>query len=137
MRSRPGLPVSPVFVDTSGYDALTDLSDSNNAPATTLLPHFAQAPVRLFTTNFILAEPHALILIRRGRLAALRALQTIEASSTTIVRVSLADERRARQIIERYDDKSFSLTDATSFAAMERLTIPTPSHLTTTLPSLD
>ena len=30
---------------------------------------------------------------------------------------------RAREIIRQYEDKSFSLTDATSFAVMERLRI--------------
>jgi predicted nucleic acid-binding protein len=37
--------------------------------------------------------------------------------------VSAADERKARDLIARYDDKAFSLTDATSFAVMERLGI--------------
>jgi predicted nucleic acid-binding protein len=37
--------------------------------------------------------------------------------------VSLRDERRAREIIAQYDDKDFTLTDATSFAVMERLGI--------------
>lgn len=41
------------------------------------------------------------------------------------VHVSAADERRARSIIAQYDDKDFSLVDATSFAVMERLHIPT------------
>lgn len=41
----------------------------------------------------------------------------------TIVRVGLEDEKRARDIISRYDDKEFSLTDATSSAVMERLGI--------------
>jgi predicted nucleic acid-binding protein len=35
--------------------------------------------------------------------------------------VTANDERKAREIIERYQDKSFSYTDATSFALMERL----------------
>ena len=34
------------------------------------------------------------------------------------------DERRAREIVFGYADKDFSLTDATSFAVMERLRIP-------------
>jgi len=35
--------------------------------------------------------------------------------------LSLADEEKAKQIIRRYTDKTFSYTDATSFAVMERL----------------
>jgi predicted nucleic acid-binding protein len=45
----------------------------------------------------------------------------MERSATTVIRVRAVDEVRARQIIYRYDDKDFSLTDAISFAVMERL----------------
>jgi predicted nucleic acid-binding protein len=62
-------------------------------------------------------------LTRLGRSAAARVLDDIE-NSTTIIRVSATDERRARDIIRQYDDKDFSLTDAMSFAVMERLRIP-------------
>jgi predicted nucleic acid-binding protein len=37
--------------------------------------------------------------------------------------VAHADEIRAREIIQTYQDRSFSYTDATSFAVMERLGI--------------
>jgi predicted nucleic acid-binding protein len=88
-----------------------------------MLARLASEPSRLFTTNYILAETHALMLARRGRVAALRVLRQIDESSVTVVRVTAADERHAREIIVRYDDKDFSLTDATSFAVMERLGI--------------
>ena len=78
---------------------------------------------RLFTTNFVVAETHALVLIRRGRLVARRVLQEIDLGRITVVRVSAGDELRAREIIAQYDDKDFSLTDAASFAVMERLRI--------------
>ena len=50
-------------------------------------------------------------------------VQGIYQSAMTVVRVSVADERRAWEIIGRYSDKNFSFTDATSFAVMERLHI--------------
>lgn len=40
-----------------------------------------------------------------------------------VTRVSDDDEERAVEIIERYRDKAFSYTDATSFSTMERLRI--------------
>jgi predicted nucleic acid-binding protein len=43
--------------------------------------------------------------------------------ATTVVRVSAADERRAWEIVRLYRDKDFSMTDATSFAVLERLHI--------------
>jgi uncharacterized protein len=80
--------------------------------------------VRQITTNFVLAELHALLLTRLDRHVAARVLAEMDASqATTIVRVSARDERRAREIIARYTDKAFSPTDATSFAVMERLRI--------------
>jgi predicted nucleic acid-binding protein len=71
----------------------------------------------------VVAETHALVLSRLGRDVAFRVLAELDASSTTIVRVSAADELRARHILARYTDETFSLTDATSFAIMERLRI--------------
>jgi predicted nucleic acid-binding protein len=59
-----------------------------------------------------------------GRSIAARVLAEIDNSDAlTVIRVSVADEARARQIIHQYQDKDFSLTDATSFAVMERLGI--------------
>ncbi len=77
----------------------------------------------LFTTNFILAETHALLLTRLGSQIALRVLLKIDRSNTTIVRVNAADERAARALLQKYDDKAFSLTDALSLVVMDRLTI--------------
>ena len=42
---------------------------------------------------------------------------------TTLVRVTEADEEAALDLIARYRDKDFSLTDATSFVVMERLSL--------------
>jgi len=113
-----------VFVDTSAYFALTDLQDANHGLAVAVHERLVAGRWRLFTTNFVVAETHALLLARLGRAVGTTVLQRIDRSATTIVRIALADERRARDIISRYDDKDFSLTDAMSFAVMERLQIP-------------
>lgn len=112
-----------VFVDTSAYFALTNRQDSRHAEAKAILTRFAREDWHLFTTNFILTETHALILARSGRRLAAQVLAELDQSSATIIRVSQKDEHRAREIIAQYDDKDFSLTDATSFAVMERLHI--------------
>ena len=112
-----------VFLGTSAYFALTDFQDSNHAKAKALATWFAQQRWRLFTTNFILAEAHALLLSRLGRDIAFRVLREIDRSATTIVRATLGDEHKAREILEKYDDKDFSLCDAISFSVMERLSI--------------
>ncbi|MCD6028248.1 MAG: PilT protein domain protein, partial [Thermomicrobiales bacterium] len=66
-----------------------------------------------------------LALKRLGRAVATNFLQQIYVAETGIVRVRSADERRAREIITTQDDKDYTLTDATSFAVMERLRIGT------------
>ncbi|HEX5501940.1 MAG TPA: PIN domain-containing protein [Thermomicrobiales bacterium] len=111
------------LIDTSAFYALTDDGDRHHEEARAILGRLAAERWRLFTTNFILAETHALILARLGRILAARVLQDIDRGSVTIVRVAAVDERRAREIIAQYQDKDFSLTDATSFAVVERLHI--------------
>jgi len=78
----------------------------------------------MFISNCVSAETHALVLSRRGRDLAARVLFATD-SNPRIRRIQATpdDERRAREIIVRYDDKAFSLTDAISFAIMERLGI--------------
>lgn len=76
---------------------------------------------RLETSNYVLAETHALLLNRRNRDIAVQFLRATDRGTVKVWRVSEPDELRAREIIERYDDKAFTLTDATSFAVMERL----------------
>jgi len=60
---------------------------------------------------------------RLGRHYALRFLDNVYGSTTSIVRVSEVDEVTARAILRQYSDKDFSLTDALSFAVMQRLRI--------------
>jgi predicted nucleic acid-binding protein len=78
---------------------------------------------QLFTTEFIVAETHALLLSRRGQAIAARILAEIDRSATILIPVTAADHQSAREIIRVYDDKDFSLTDALSFAVMNRVGI--------------
>ena len=113
-----------MFVDTSAYFAAVNRRDVHHEAVSRIMTQAVAARARLITTNFVLAELHALLLTRVNRQVAARVLAEIDTSElTTIVRVSAHDERRARAIIFEYTDKDFSLTDATSFAVMERLRI--------------
>ncbi len=113
-----------VFVDTSAYFAASNRRDASHERATAPMEELVAARRRLYTSNFILAELHAL-LTRVDRRVAAQVLVEVESSAlTTIVRVSARDEHRTREIVFGYTDKDFSLTDAISFAVMERLRIP-------------
>ena len=109
-----------VFVDTSAFFAILNAKDNNHTHAISIMKQLSTQPTQLFTTNFILAETHALLLKKLGYKLALQFLDNITASTTTIIRVSAVDEQRATTIIRQYDDKEFSLTDGTSFAVIER-----------------
>jgi uncharacterized protein len=122
------LKVAPItvrraFADSAGYFALLDADDRNHGVAVVVARRLADERRRLVTTNFVVAESHALILTRLGHAPALHFLEGFDRGGTVVVRISTRDERRAREIIRRYEDKDFSLTDATSFAVMERLRI--------------
>ena len=113
------------LVDTSAYFALLDADDAHHQQARTISGHLIAAGWRLCTTSFVLTETHALLLNRLSQQLATRFLRDMEASPTTLVWVTPRDVQRAKAIIYQYDDKDFSLTDATSFAVMERMGIPT------------
>jgi predicted nucleic acid-binding protein len=121
---RPPEADSRVFVDTSAYYAAVDRRDASHAQVAATLPELLAAHRQLTTTNVVLFELHALLLNRLGRRVALETLRELQASQT-VVRVRERDETRAEAILTQYDDKDFSLTDAASFAVMERLGIRT------------
>ncbi len=125
MRSPRSLADRRVLVDSAAYFAITAEKSSDHAVAAAVMASVAAQHRHLVTTNFIVAETHALVLRRLGRNVAARTLERLYAGNTAIVRVKKADEQRAREIIAIYDDKDFTLTDATSFAVMERLGIST------------
>lgn len=112
-----------VFADSSGFHALANPRDRQHLVAQRLFRRLNQRSSHLYTTRYVLAETHALILARtRNRVLALESLLEIESSrGTTLVPVLDEDEQRARAILRQYDDKLFSLTDAVSFAVMQRL----------------
>ena len=112
-----------VFVDTSGFYASLNRRDAHHSHAARLFHQAQTEQWLLFTTNFIISESHALILIRMGRDRAWDFLQAITTGQINVIRVEDDDERRAKEIIEHYHDKDFSYCDALSFAVMERLEI--------------
>ncbi|MEX2273268.1 MAG: PIN domain-containing protein [Vicinamibacterales bacterium] len=107
-----------ILVDTSAVFALLDGGDVNHASARATIERLKTRRVEPFLTNFVVAESHALALSRLGGDIARRWLL---GNVWPIEPVTAEDESTAVAIITRYIDKSFSYTDATSFAVMERL----------------
>ena len=116
-----GRSVRRVLVDTSAYFASIDARSDDHERSLEVFSQLGAHRRQLFTTNLIVAETHALLLRRLGRDTAARVLRQIDEGATTIARVNAADEQRAKEIIYSQIDKDYTLTDATSFAVMERL----------------
>ena len=110
------------LVDTSAVYALLDRGDDWHEAARKSLEDLKKARSEPLLTNFIVAECHALSLSRLGAVVARKWLLS---NVWAIERVTSDDEASAREIIWKYADKTFSYTDATSFAVMERLGLRT------------
>ncbi|HLC29348.1 MAG TPA: PIN domain-containing protein [Dehalococcoidia bacterium] len=111
------------LVDSSAYLAILDQDDEHHKVAQDILAALTDAGFLLLTTNFVVAESHALILSALGHREASEFLREIGVSRNRVLRVQEVDEQRARDIIFRYEDKDFSMVDCTSFALIERLSI--------------
>jgi predicted nucleic acid-binding protein len=109
------------LADTSGLYALIVARDADHATAEAIQKRLVAERRELIATNFVLAELHALLLARVGRQRALTAILELLGGRMGILRVGENEERRALEILQTYDDKDFTLVDATSFAVMERL----------------
>lgn len=109
-----------VFVDTSGIVAAMNAKDEHHEAAKAIFLRLAAEHCGLVITNYIRAETHALLLARATRELALRFL---DEGSWAVEWVEPEDEKKAVEILKRFQDKDFSLTDATSFVVMERLEI--------------
>jgi predicted nucleic acid-binding protein len=114
--------MAAVMVDTSAVYALLDRSDANHAQAVALLTKMRDTGDIIVITNFVVAETHALILSKLGYPVA---RSWLEGQCWPVERATVEDEERAVEIICSYKDKTFSHTDATAFAVMERLGIRT------------
>ena len=106
-----------VLVDSSAVLALLNNQDKWHEEAVAVLKSLVAKGATFAMTNFLVAECHALLLARLDRNIARKWLITFD---WNLVRITPGDESFAREIIKRYHDKDFSLTDATSFAVMRR-----------------
>lgn len=107
-----------VFVDSSAIAALIIKNDQNHRPAVQTLRKLTESGVELVISNFIVAEAYNLIAVR---INPAKAREWFFANTWPVERVSIEDEKQAREILQKYADKDFSYTDATSFALMQRL----------------
>jgi len=109
-----------VLVDSGASLAIVDRDDEHHHEAVAIQQQLFRTRPQLFLTNFLVDEPYTLLLTRAGYRVALQFLDSTESNTMTVLPVSPADEREAKQLLRRYTDKRFSYTDATSFVIMQR-----------------
>lgn len=111
-----------VFVDTSAWYAIVDASDARHDSSVASFRGLSRTRAVLVTTGLVLAELHRLILHRSHPAAAIEAVRRVAATPRVeLVHPDGADLDAAMEWIDRFADQAFTLTDACSFAVMERL----------------
>ena len=112
--------MAPVFVDTSIWYAAADSGDAHRDVAQSLLAEHAGA---LVTSDLVLAELWNLVTARTNHAIANRTVAAIASGVARIEHTTVADFEAAQTMLADYPDQSFSLTDRSSWALMERLAI--------------
>lgn len=108
-----------LFVDTSAWYPIAVSRHPDHVVLSALLAERVRSRSRIVTTNLVIAEAHALLLVRTQRRAALAFLRAVRRPPNEIVTVTAELENRAiTHWLERYDDQDFSLADAVSFEVM-------------------
>ncbi len=109
-----------VFVDTSAWVALLDVSDGYHARASAFWRSALEDGRRFLTSDFILDETYTLLRRRRRGLKMAVALHDLIDASEIIDEPEIDAELRALgwEIFVGYEDKVLSFTDCTSFALM-------------------
>ncbi|MEW6048660.1 MAG: PIN domain-containing protein [Bacillota bacterium] len=111
-----------VLVDTGAWYALADRSDAHHAAARRW--YQSRAPHEdLVTTDLILTETFTLLMARLGHQAARAWWDAFRATNVRYVVPTPPDFDRASEVLARFSDHDFSLTDCVTFAIMERLGI--------------
>ena len=110
------------YVDTSALIALAVPSDGNHAPAVAFLRRSAQEGRRFVVGRPVLIEYIDGVTKRVGKREAIEELHLLERSTLMRVEPDVEEDHvRARELFFRYDDQMIDMTDALSFAIMERL----------------
>lgn len=113
-----------LFVDTAGWMAQADTADPDHGPAGAARDDWLEGGGLLVSSDYVLDETLTLLRMRLGLAAAECWWQ--QAGDSPRVRWEQIDARRrerARSLFFRWQDKTFSFTDCTSFALMCELGI--------------
>jgi len=116
--------VNAIFVDTSGFVALTDKRDRHHARAKRFFRLLARTRKPLVTSTYVADEVITLVRMRIGHAVAVEVGNALLGSKWCRM-LDVDEELRASawSFFTRYKDQEFSFTDCTSFAIMRALAI--------------
>jgi uncharacterized protein len=99
--------------------------DSGGVRARELLGRAITERWRFVTTNAVVTETCALLLVRtrERRAQAIAFLDGLAATEVKVERVRASDEAHAFALVRAHDDEGYSLCDAYSFVVMQRLRV--------------
>jgi len=118
--------MSKLFVDTSGWGNLIDVSQPYHAIATDWYRNTKQRSAGLITSNYVLAELVALLEspLRIPRVQVISFLKSLKASpAVEVLHIDADLDLTAWKLLEARPDKSWSLVDCSSFAIMQQQNI--------------
>ena len=108
-----------LLVDTSGFYAVADRSDTHHEQARSVFAARGESG-DLVTTDHIVVETWMLLRARLSRAAAMRYWDSVIGGGVTVLGVTGEEFGTARRIGAAWPDQDFSVVDLTTFATMEQ-----------------
>lgn len=115
-----------VFVDSGGFIALAYKDDKEHFKA---VQYYAliKDTYLFYTTNLVVAETYTWLRYHTSHSTAVKFLDIIERSAASgellVIQVDTEIEQKARKILRKYTDQTFSYVDATNFIVLDLLDI--------------
>lgn len=118
------MPADPVFLDTNGWIAILNASDTLHAPALSAWREINAQRRTLVLTDWIIAETGNGLARTAARSGFSRAVEIVLSSPrVTVVHVDHDLLRRAVRLYADRADKGWGLTDCASFEVMRQMRI--------------
>jgi hypothetical protein len=110
-----------VFIDTSAWIAVSDVSDRYHTQAREAYRRMIDEHRTFVTTNLVIAEAYLVIRRMGGPAQAIRWIRSLRGSPRLQkVWSDSSLEAQAEELLERYTDQDFSYADAVSFGVMNK-----------------
>lgn len=115
-----------IFVDTSGWANLAYASEPYYQQAAEIYLSGSRSRQRLVTTNYVIAElvPLLTSVLKVSRPRVIDLINGIKSSPNfDVIHIDEVDDSKAWELLEKRNDKKWSLVDSSSFVLMEALGI--------------